>query len=390
MQINLDKQKPQSMLYIITTQFMEHKLAVFGLMIIVFLLVIALFAPLISVIIGIDPNTQNVFHRYVPPMSQVTLPKDAQEAQLELFYDLNPQVISQFVIQLKNNQIISQELNTENGFFEFIETHSIQDATPILKTLNSKESRQILKLYKNFSNRHILGTDELGRDILMRLIFGTRVSIGVGLLVAISSALIGLLIGCLAGYYGGFLDALLMRITDAIMALPILVVLIVLAAIDFKKVPLLEFVVGMENESIIKLVIILCFFSWMPAARLVRGSILSIREQEFILAAKTLGAKDSTLIIRNIIPNIIAPLLIAVTLKVGEAIMWEASLSFLGLGIQPPTPSWGNMLFNALELIHQAPLLAIIPGLMILITVISFNFFGDGLQDALDPKAIHR
>jgi peptide/nickel transport system permease protein len=164
----------------------------------------------------------------------------------------------------------------------------------------------------------------------------------------------------------------------------------VIAAIDLNNVPFLSSITQYGNESIIKLVFILCLFSWMVVARLVRGSILSLREREFILAAKTLGATDATIIIRHMFPNVIAPLLVSVTLGVGESILFEAALSFLGLGIQPPTPSWGNMLFNALELIYKAPFLAIIPGVLILLVVVSFNFLGDGLQDAIDPKSVRR
>ena len=166
--------------------------------------------------------------------------------------------------------------------------------------------------------------------------------------------------------------------------------MIVIAAIDMQKLPALKALVSTQNESIFKMVLILCLFSWMTVARLVRGSILSLREREFILASKTLGATDFTIIFRHMFPNVIAPMLVSITLGVGESILFEAALSFLGLGIQPPTPSWGNMLFNAQELIYQAPFLAILPGVMILLTVISFNYLGDGLQDAVDPKAIRR
>jgi peptide/nickel transport system permease protein len=182
----------------------------------------------------------------------------------------------------------------------------------------------------------------------------------------------------------------LMRVTDALLSLPLVPFLIVIAAIDLNKIPAFKSVVGSENESIVKMVVILLLFSWMTIALLVRGSILSLREREFILAARTLGANDSTIILRHMFPNVIAPMLVSVTLGVGNAILFESALSFLGLGIQPPTPSWGNMLFNAQELISEAPFLAFIPGLLILLTTISFNYLGDGLQDAIDPKAIRR
>ena len=245
-------------------------------------------------------------------------------------------------------------------------------------------------MFSSYEKLHVLGTDDLGRDVLMRLIYGTQVSMGVGILATLASALVGLIIGSMAGYYGGILDTILMRITDSMLALPILPVLVVIAAIDLKKIPLLDQIAQGGNESIIKLVFILCIFSWMTVARLVRGSILSLREREFILASKTLGASDSTIIVRHMFPNVIGPMLVSITLGVGQLILFEAALSFLGLGIQPPTPSWGNMLFNAQELIYQAPYLAIFPGLLIFLVVVSFNFFGDGLQDAVDPKSVRR
>ena len=181
-----------------------------------------------------------------------------------------------------------------------------------------------------------------------------------------------------------------MRITDSLLALPILPLMIVFAAVDLNKLPALSWFITGSNESIMKLVVVLTLFSWMEAARLIRGNILSVREREFVLAAITLGARSGAIIRTHIVPNVIAPLLVAVTLRVGGAILFEAALSFLGLGIQPPTPSWGNMLFNAHEIIHESPQLAIMPGLLIFITVICFNFVGDGLQDAIDPKAIRR
>ncbi len=306
----------QSLWNIVYSQFKEHKFAVAGVFVVSFFIFVAVAAPFLAHVIGHDPDAQNVFHRYLPPMSSVNI--------------------------------------------------------------------------QGIDKTHILGTDELGRDVLVRLIYGTRVSIGVGLLVAFASSLIGLMFGCLAGFYGGYVDSLLMRITDALLSLPILPILIVLAAIDFSKIPILKNIVTSQNQAIMKLVIILCSFSWMTVGRLVRGSILSLKEREFIMAARTLGASDFTIIIRHIIPNVMSPLLVSVTLGVGESILFESALSYLGLGIQPPTPSWGNMLFNAQEMIYEAPGLAILPGLLIVATTISINFIGDGLQDAIDPKTIRR
>jgi len=181
-----------------------------------------------------------------------------------------------------------------------------------------------------------------------------------------------------------------MRVTDALLSLPLVPVLIVVAAVDLQKLPALKSLMDPENESIVKMFLILCLFSWMTVARLVRGSILSLREREFVLAARTLGARDRTIIFRHMFPNVIAPMLVAITLGVGQSILFEAALSFLGLGIMPPTPSWGNMLNNAQEVIYKNVWLTILPGIMILLTTISFNFVGDGLQDAVDPKSIRR
>lgn len=182
----------------------------------------------------------------------------------------------------------------------------------------------------------------------------------------------------------------LMRTTDALLSLPTVPVLIIFAAVDLQKFPILKSFLTPGTESIFKVVVIMLLFSWMTVARLVRGSILSLREREFILAAKTLGATDSTIIIRHMFPSVLAPMLVAITLGVGESILWEAALSFLGLGIVPPTPSWGNMLNNAQETIYKNMWLAVIPGIMIVLITISFNFVGDGLQDAVDPKSVRR
>lgn len=251
-------------------------------------------------------------------------------------------------------------------------------------------AQDILRRYGEWSGAHWLGTDEAGRDVVTRLLFGARVSLGVAFLVATSSMMIGVTVGSIAGYFGGLLDVVLMRLTDALLALPIVPILIVMAALDFNKIPLIgAWFVG-EDPGVLKMVLVLVLFSWMVQARLVRAAVLSTRHQEFIMAAQTLGMGHFTVIAREILPNVLAPVIVSVTLGVGQAILYEAVLSFLGLGIQPPTPSWGNMMNNALEAMYYAPSLIIIPGLLILIVVMSFNFLGDGLQNALDPKAIRR
>jgi peptide/nickel transport system permease protein len=237
------------------------------------------------------------------------------------------------------------------------------------------------------SAAHPLGTDELGRDVMLRLLYGGRVSLFTGLTAAVFAASIGTAIGLFAGYFGGRVDAALMRLTDSVIALPLLPLLIVLVAIDLNKIGLPQAIVDSEDVSFYRIVFIVAITGWTTVARLVRGATLSLKEREFIMAAEGVGASNLHIMFRHILPNLLSPIIVAVTLSVGSVILLESVLSFLGLGIQPPMASWGNMLTNAQQLIWEAPMLAVYPGLLIFITVISFNFLGDGLQDAFDPKA---
>ena len=238
------------------------------------------------------------------------------------------------------------------------------------------------------SGTHPLGTDELGRDLLVRLLYGGRISLLTGIAAALCAAVIGSIVGLLAGYHGGTLDAVLMRLTDGVIALPLLPLLIVLAAIDLEKLGLPAGVASSQNASLYRIVALIALVGWTTVARLVRGATLAMREREFVRAAEALGASAFRTMAVHILPNVISPIIVATTLSIGNIILLESVLSFLGLGIQPPTPSWGNMLTNALDLIWDAPHLVVLPGLLIFVTVIAFNFLGDGLQDALDPRTV--
>jgi peptide/nickel transport system permease protein len=236
------------------------------------------------------------------------------------------------------------------------------------------------------SLQHPFGTDPLGRDLLTRVLYGGRVSLSVGLMVVVITLAIGIPVGATAGYFGGWIDNVLMRITDAALSLPSLLVLILLSAI--LRETELPFV---QKNNVVTIAVVIGILSWMTTARLVRATFLAIREMEFVTSARCVGASNLRIILRHILPNAVGPIIVEATLEIGYAIMEEAGLSFLGFGIQPPTPSWGNLLSNAPEHLTKHPWLAIFPGIMIFLTIISVNYIGDGLRDAFDPyKVFHK
>ena len=230
---------------------------------------------------------------------------------------------------------------------------------------------------------HPFGTDPLGRDMLTRILYGGRISLMVGLMVVMITLSIGVPVGAIAGYFGGWIDNLLMRIIDATLALPSLLVLILLGAV-LREVKV-DFI---EKNTVVTIAIALGLLSWMTVARLVRAIFLALRDMEYVQAARALGASNTRIILQEILPNGVGPIIVESTLGIGFAIMEESGLSFLGFGIRPPTPSWGNLLSNAQEHLTQQPWLAIFPGLMIFLTIISVNYIGDGLRDALDPHKV--
>lgn len=227
------------------------------------------------------------------------------------------------------------------------------------------------------------GTDELGRDVLSRIMYGGRVSLAVGLLSTLLSILLGITVGALSGYFGGWLDSALMRVTDAFLTFPTIFVLIILGAF------LREQQLFILQNSIFVVIIIIAAFSWMWPARLVRGLFLVLREKEFVTASRALGGSHFRIIVQHILPNCMGPILVSGTLQMASAIITESGLSYLGFGVQPPTPTWGSILSTAQNQIFRAPWLGFFPGFMIFITVMAINYIGDGLRDAFDPYVIH-
>jgi peptide/nickel transport system permease protein len=219
---------------------------------------------------------------------------------------------------------------------------------------------------------HILGSDQLGRDLLARLLMAGRISLTVGFVAMIISTAVGVVVGLAAGFYGGVIGTVLMRLVDGVLCFPTIFLLLALAALT--------------NPDLLTITLIIALTAWMQVARVVDGQVRAVRERDYAVAVEAMGASDARLMFSELLPNVIGPIIVISTLNVAQAILSEAYISYLGYGIQPPTPSWGNMLNNAQEYLTTAPWLALLPGGVITLAVASFNFVGDGLRDALDPR----
>jgi peptide/nickel transport system permease protein len=249
--------------------------------------------------------------------------------------------------------------------------HFVSFLAPVIAP-HSPEGIDLTSILVRFSSEHWVGTDESGRDVLSRLLYGGRVSLVVGLVSVIVATIVGTLLGALSGYAGGWLDSVIMRVTDAFLAIPTFFLLLT--------------ILTLFGTTLTNIVLVIGLTSWMNISRIVRGDVLRLRNEEYVTAARVLGANDSRIVGRHILPQAMPSIIVSATLGIAFAIITESSLSFLGLGIQPPLPSWGNMLTASQQYVWTAPRLAVYPGVLIVLTVLAYTLLGNALRDTLDPK----
>ncbi len=370
------QQKELSLGKISLRAFMRHTIALYASAVIFILYSTAFLAPFIA---PFSPYDQQDFlvTAYQPPFSRL----DALVLKQPKNLDIPLQKGSGTTINLANSLIGDfQKLKTRNepNAIRFVNEYHIEGDKVIYrqgmrtKTMPLEELAGVRENNIAISRTFILGTDQYGRDILSRVIYGSKISLSIGFLVVLISVTLGTVIGVTSGYFGGWIDAVMMRIVDVLIAFPALFLILI--------------IIATFGNSIYLIVITLSFTGWMGVARIVRSQVLSLKEQEFILAAKSLGLSNMRIIFRHLAPNTLTPVIIAATLRIGSIILTEAGLSFLGLGVQPPTPSWGNIINEGRDSLLNYWWISTFPGIAILTTVVCFNLIGDGVRDALDPR----
>ncbi len=361
-------------------EFKKNRFAIAGLLTIAVLYTIVLLCPFIA---PFQPNAfqDGIVTKFRPPLSSVTVLhlKEPRVKGMEMSaVHVNPEhadVIRRLIM-------INQEL-TEEGFNvqRAVDAFHIEGANVLATVGDEPVTIPIAALvdsdpaYFAGTRRYVLGTDSYGRDILSRIIYGSRVSLSLGFIAVMLSVTLGTFVGLMAGYFGRMTDHLLMRVVDMLLAFPALfLILIIIAAFESIAVP-----------RILLIVVVLGLTSWMGISRLVRGEVLSLKEREYVLAARSLGFSHWRIIFRHILPNTLTPIIVNATLRIGGIILVEAALSYLNIGVQPPTASWGNIIFEGKDVLTHAWWISTLPGLAIVLVVVCFNLVGDGLRDAFDP-----
>ncbi len=354
--------------------FLRHTIALYASAVIFVLYSVAFLAPFIA---PFSPYDQQDFlvTAYQPPLARL----DALVLKQTKNLTIPLQQGNSTTVQLANSLISDfQQLKTRNKphALRFVNEYRIEGSTVIYRQGMRTKTMPLAEVADPaqvaVTRTFTLGTDQYGRDILSRVIYGSKISLSIGFLVVLISVTLGTLVGVTSGYFGGWIDALMMRIVDVLIAFPALFLILI--------------IIATFGNSIYFIVITLSFTGWMGVARIVRSQVLSLKEQEFILAAKSLGLSNMRIILRHLAPNTLTPVIIAATLRIGNIILTEAGLSFLGLGVQPPTPSWGNIINEGRDSLLNYWWISTFPGIAIVITVLCFNLIGDAVRDALDPR----
>ena len=360
--------------------FKRNGISVAASMVIFVLYSVAFLAPLLS---PFSPYDQQDFlvTAYQPPLTRL----DALVLRQQRTVVIPLRQGSDLTAKAANTLILdSQKLRSRNQVhsLKFVNSYRIESAEVLYQQGVREKSIPVADLVNISGNSakpkyavtktFLLGTDQYGRDIFSRVLYGSRISLSIGFLVVLISVSLGTVIGISSGYFGGWVDSTLMRIVDVLIAFPALFLILI--------------IIATFGNSIYLIVITLSFTGWMGVARIVRGQVLSLKEQEFILAAKSLGLSSGRIIFRHLLPNTLTPVIVAATLRIGSIILTEAGLSFLGLGVQPPTPSWGNIINEGRDSLLNHWWISTFPGVAILSTVVCFNLIGDGIRDALDPR----
>lgn len=360
---------------------LKRPAAIFALMTLALLSFMALSARLWESYLGFDHQRQNPFGRFAKPGARLDKTIDEKQQWWTALKTEKPQLAKMLSAQLG----VFHESDTEDEVLKWLEQES-SSRWGTVYTWPVEVRQSLSEELRKLETFHILGTDELGRDVFLRLAFGARLSLGIALSVAIAASLLGLMLGVIAGFFGGWVDQLIMRGVDALLSLPLMPVLIVVSSLPMHQWSVVgPFFQGPEG-SVLRIFIILVMFSWMGLARLIRGQTLVISRLEFVQASRVLGASSLWIMTRHLISNVLPYVWVSTTLGVAESIQFEAALSFLGLGIQQPLASWGNMLANAQEWLWEAPHLAILPGVAIFLLSLAFNFLGDSLQQFYNPR----